>query len=100
MIFISNGAGAGAMGVEALTRMDAWLAAIHADQAPGTAAEKVIRNRPTDLTDACWTSPTTQIDEIFGYQLAGTCETLYPDVRRHAHSPPGRAGRTTRSSAS
>jgi hypothetical protein len=52
------------------------LAAIYADSAPGTAAEKVIRNRPTDLSDACWTSPTTKIDEVFGYQLAGTCETL------------------------
>jgi hypothetical protein len=66
------------MAVEALTRMEQWLAAIHADTAPGTAAEKVIRNRPTDLSDACWTSPTTNINEIFGYQLAGTCETLFP----------------------
>jgi hypothetical protein len=38
----------------------------------------VIRNRPTDLSDACWTSPTTKINEVFGYQLAGTCETLFP----------------------
>jgi hypothetical protein len=78
VIFISNSAGAGAMTVEALTRMEQWLAAIHADTAPGSAAEKVIRNRPTDLSDACWTSPTTKINEIFGYQLAGTCETLFP----------------------
>jgi hypothetical protein len=78
VIFISNSAGAGAMAVEALTRMEQWLAAIHGDTAPGTAAEKVIRNRPTDLSDACWTSPTTKIDEVFGYQLADTCETLFP----------------------
>ena len=46
----------------------------HAD----TAAEKVIRNRPTDLSDACSTSPTTKMNEIFGYQLADQCETLFP----------------------
>jgi Tannase-like family of unknown function (DUF6351) len=78
VIFISNSAGAGAMAVEALTRMERWLASIHADSAPGTAAEKVIRNRPTDLSDACWTGPTTKIDELVGYQLAGMCETLFP----------------------
>jgi Tannase-like family of unknown function (DUF6351) len=78
VIFISNSAGAGAMAAEALTRMEQWLAAIHADTSPGTAAEKVIRNRPTDLSDACWTSPTTKINEVFGYQLAGQCETLFP----------------------
>jgi Tannase-like family of unknown function (DUF6351) len=78
VIFISNAAGAGAMAVDALTRMEQWLAAIHADTAPGTAAEKVIRNRPVDLSDACWTSPTTKIEEPFGYRLAGQCEALFP----------------------
>jgi hypothetical protein len=78
VIFISNAAGTGAMAVEALTRMEEWLAAIHGDSAPGTHAEKTIRNRPATLSDACWTSPTTRIDETFGYQLAGQCETLYP----------------------
>jgi Tannase-like family of unknown function (DUF6351) len=38
----------------------------------------VIRNRPTDLSDACWTSPTTRIDEPFGLAVAGVCESLYP----------------------
>jgi hypothetical protein len=70
VIFISNSAGADAMALEALTRIEQWLAAIHTDTAPGTAAEKVLRNRPTDLRDACWTSPTTRTDEVFGYQLA------------------------------
>jgi hypothetical protein len=78
VIFVSNAAGAGAMTVEALTRMEEWLAAIDADTAPGTAAEKTIRNRPATLSDACWTSATTKIEETFGYQLAGVCESLYP----------------------
>ena len=40
--------------VEALTQMEAWLAGIHADDGPGTAAERMLRNRPVALTDACW----------------------------------------------
>jgi Tannase-like family of unknown function (DUF6351) len=66
--------------------MEPWLAAIHADSAPGSAAEKVIRNRPTDLSVACWTSPTTKNNEVFGYQPAGTCETLpsFGDTRTAA----------------
>jgi Tannase-like family of unknown function (DUF6351) len=78
VIFISNAAGGGAMTVEALTRMEEWLAAIHADTGPGTAAEKTIRNRSATLSDACWTSATTMIEETFGYQLADVCESLYP----------------------
>jgi hypothetical protein len=78
VVFVSNGAGGGAMSVYALTMMDAWLAAIHADTAGGTAAAKTIRNRPAALADACWTSATNRIDEPFGLGLAGMCESLYP----------------------
>lgn len=78
VIFISNGAGAGAMQDAALAQMEDWLAAIHADTRGGTPAERVIRNRPADLSDACWTSPTTRIDETFAYQQPGECETLFP----------------------
>ena len=66
------------MATEALTRMEQWLAAIHADDEGGSAAERVIRNRPDDLSDACWSSPTTKIEEQFEYQAPGACETLYP----------------------
>ena len=51
VIFISNGAGTGAMAAEALAAMDDWLAAIRADTAPRQAAERTIRNRPADLED-------------------------------------------------
>jgi Tannase-like family of unknown function (DUF6351) len=78
VIFISNAPGALAMQTEALNRMEEWLAAIHTDGEAGTAAERVIRNRPADLSDACWTSPTTKIEERFEYQQPGQCETLYP----------------------
>jgi hypothetical protein len=78
VIFISNGAGAGAMATEALAAMDDWLAAIRADTARGKPAERTIRNRPADLEDSCWTSATTRIVEHFTYQGPGACETLYP----------------------
>jgi hypothetical protein len=55
----------------------------------------VIRNRPTDLSDACWTSPTTKIHEVFGYQLAGTCETLFRPLATRAR-PPAAASPATR----
>jgi hypothetical protein len=78
VIFIANSAGTGAMAVEALTKMDEWLAAIHADTAPGTPAERTIRNKPPDLEDSCWQSPTARITEHFEYQGTGQCEALYP----------------------
>jgi hypothetical protein len=77
------------MSVEALTRMEQWLAAIEADGAPGTDAARTLRNRPVELTDACWTSATNRISEPFGLAVAGACETLYPtfgDTRRAAGS--------------
>jgi Tannase-like family of unknown function (DUF6351) len=78
VMFVSNNAGTAAMQVEALTQMDRWLAAIQADTDGGSEAARVIRNRPATLSDACWTSATTRIDEPFGLGLGGTCATLYP----------------------
>jgi hypothetical protein len=77
-MFVSNAAGAGAASAEALTQMDAWLAAIEADQGSGTPAERTIRNRPAALTDACWTSATNVIHETFSYQGPGVCDTMFP----------------------
>jgi hypothetical protein len=77
-MLVSNNAGMPAMLVHALTQMDAWLAAIQADTDGGSQAAKVIRNRPATLSDACWTSATTRIDEPFGLGLGGTCAPLYP----------------------
>lgn len=77
VMLVANAAGAGAASLEALTQMEAWLAAIHADDAPGTAAERVIRNRPASLTDACWAGA-TKFAEPFGILGGGTCAALYP----------------------
>jgi hypothetical protein len=77
VMLIANAAGTPAMTVEALMQMDAWLAAIKADDEPGTAAQRTIRNRPVSLTDACWAGA-TKLVEAFSYGLAGECEALYP----------------------
>jgi hypothetical protein len=77
VMLVANAAGSGAMAVESLTQMEAWLAAIHADDEPGTAQERMLRNRPVALTDACWAGA-TKIVEPFGLGLAGACSALYP----------------------
>ena len=90
-MLIANAAGTGAMTVEALTQMEAWLAAIHADDAPGTAAERMLRNRPV-ASDGRLLGGSTKIAEPFGLGLAGTCEALYPtfaETRMAAGSPLG-----------
>ncbi len=48
-------------GLEAENR---WLSAVERDAAPGTVAQKVARNRPTDLTDRCY--------DGVGHKLADT----------------------------
>ena len=84
VMLIANAAGSGAMTVEALTQMEAWLAAIHADDAPGTAQERMLRNRPVALTDACWAG-STKIAEPFGLGLARHLRSALPDVRGDPH---------------
>ena len=89
VMLVANAAGAGLASVEALTQMEAWLAAIRADNEPGSAAERVIRNRPVALTDACW-SGATKFAESFGILGGGTCAGLYPtfaETRMAAGSP-------------
>ena len=89
VMFVSNAAGTGLASAEALTQMEAWLAGIHADDGPGSAAERVIRNRPVALTDACWNGA-TKIAEPFGILGGGTCAGLYPtfaETRMVAGSP-------------
>jgi hypothetical protein len=91
VMLVANAAGAGAASAEALTQMEAWLAAIQADDAPGTAAERVLRNKPVALTDACWVGA-TKIAEPFGILGGGTCAGLYPtfaETRTVAGSPLG-----------
>ncbi len=65
----------------ALSQMDAWLSAIASDGTTGDAATRMLRAKPTDLTDACWTrdpEPQRIVEpQVHG---AGRCNGLYPSA--------------------
>lgn len=61
-----------ALAAESLRLMDRWLGNIAKDTGSGSAAEKVVRNRPAELVDACYSST----GERFTDQ--GKCRQLYP----------------------
>ncbi len=54
-----------------LLAMDRWLTRIHADDSTSSVERKVARNRPSDVTDACWAAG-VRIDD------GASCRTLYP----------------------
>jgi hypothetical protein len=53
-------------------QMDEWLTNIAEDRSHVSVAQKVARNKPPDLVDACYTEPTVKITD------PETCQTLYP----------------------
>lgn len=63
----------------AFTQMDEWLTKIKADHSDAPGEVKIVRNKPSDLTDACFTnSGTVKIAEEQVYQGNTTCNQLYP----------------------
>jgi Tannase-like family of unknown function (DUF6351) len=70
--------------------MNAWLDAVAADHAAGTAAEKVARDKPAGLADACWTTAGEKIAGADVFAKDGRCSQLYPqhgDTRIAADGP-------------
>ncbi|HUE96199.1 MAG TPA: DUF6351 family protein, partial [Longimicrobiaceae bacterium] len=63
---------------EALAQMDRWLAAVRNDASTDPLARKVVRARPADLVDACWTPAGEKIEERQTYDGPGECGVLYP----------------------
>jgi hypothetical protein len=61
-----------------IAQMDRWLTAIAADTSAITAAAKVVKNKPADVVDACWTSTGDKIVEQQTLAGAGQCNTLFP----------------------
>ncbi|XOV88560.1 MAG: DUF6351 family protein [Pseudomonadota bacterium] len=60
----------------ALDALDAWLVAIRSDRDPGSQADRIRRNRPQTLTDACWIDGEKQIEP---QQMAGgRCNEAFP----------------------
>jgi len=71
-------------------QMDRWLDNVAADSAAGTLAEKVVRDRPSDLADACWATDGEKITGTAVYGAAGQCSRMYSqyaDTRLAAGGP-------------
>ncbi|MGW7679887.1 DUF6351 family protein [Kribbella sp. NPDC054772] len=63
----------------ALDALDRWMDATDADQGPGSPHERLLRNKPTSLTDACWSPQNQKIVETQVDGIGTTkCNTLYP----------------------
>jgi hypothetical protein len=77
-----NGERSAHVSAEALTRMDAWVGAIVADTSDDKPAVKVVKNKPADLTDGCWTGGATPDFTAEPQFLGGVgtsfCNTAYP----------------------
>jgi hypothetical protein len=70
--------------------MDRWLTALAPTGGPGRTGSRMLRNRPADLGDGCWTPAGERVVEFATWQGAGTCNTLYPsfgDTRIAAGAP-------------
>ena len=66
---------------ELFKSMDSWILALKQDQSDTAASQKVVNNKPADLTDACWdnTSPVrVKINQELTYEADNECAQLYP----------------------
>lgn len=63
--------------------MDQWLDNIAKDGSSNRAQEKIVRNKPADAEDACWTATGEKIAEPESFDGVGRCNELYP-----AHGDP------------
>ena len=64
---------------EALRQMDRWLVALHADATDDPKPIKVVRAKPADLVDTCWSPDhTVKVAEPHTYAGPGMCNTWYP----------------------
>jgi hypothetical protein len=74
------------VGMQALARMDEWLARIEADTTDAPRRDKVIRNKPANLSDGCWAPGASGVaapvfikeKQFLGTRGSSTCNTLYP----------------------
>ena len=63
--------------------MHQWLDNIAGDNSKGSAVEKIARNKPAELADACWMADGERISEPASFSEAGRCNQVYP-----AHGDP------------
>ncbi|MGW4873933.1 DUF6351 family protein [Streptomyces chartreusis] len=70
--------------------MDRWLTNIAADRSSRSKQAKVIENKPTDLSDGCYLTPTDLVRAPLTYPATGPCADEYPisaDPRLQAGEP-------------
>jgi len=88
VMLIEDGVSAGTTGLfgdtspvlsHALTQMDEWVSNVLSDSSDRSVEEKIAKDKPADLVDACFTSNgTVKIAEEQVYQGATKCNALYP----------------------
>jgi hypothetical protein len=74
----------------ALAKMDEWLTKIEADPSTAKPMEKIVRSKPADLVDSCYTPEGKRILETQTF-AGGQCNGLYPafpSPRMVAGGPP------------
>jgi hypothetical protein len=63
---------------ELVVQMDRWLGELLTDNADGTRAEKLLRDKPSGLEDRCTAGSGEEIVEPATYAEHGRCNLLYP----------------------
>lgn len=73
------------VGAQALARVDEWLARIASDTSGLGKREKMLKNKPADLTDGCWKPAGGGGNPVFiaepqflGTRGSSACNSLYP----------------------
>jgi hypothetical protein len=61
-----------------IEQMDRWLSSIVADTSTSTKSQKVVKNKPADAVDACWTTTGEKIIETQTLNGSGKCNALFP----------------------
>jgi hypothetical protein len=61
-----------------IAQMDTWLTAIVNDKTGISKAAKVVKNKPSDVVDACWTTAGVKIVEPQTLTGTGQCNTISP----------------------
>jgi hypothetical protein len=75
---------------ELVRAMDHWLDNIAADQGQGPQSAKVVRDKPAELVDACWTPAGRYVVDAIPDGDSGRCAKMYPphgDPRTAAGGP-------------
>ena len=63
----------------ALVSMDQWLDAIDRDGSALSARQKVLKNKPVGLTDACFTAEMERLNARDTYDGVGRCNEMFPN---------------------